>query len=181
MRRPRGVSVAEALVTSFALLLALGMVATLANEYTRAMSFSAEKDRVMYASRTVLDVLRGDLEASFDPIDLSNPGQPRFRMVNQGKTPEERYEPTDEASTFLWKPDAAPLVQDVAYRLDGDVLYRAVVGGGEVRVATGLQGFSVTAGPPTSFSYQVELTFMEPNRKLRKVYSTVCRKVGTDP
>lgn len=168
-------------MTSFALLLALGMVAALANEYTRAMAFSAEKDRVMYASRTALDILRSDLEASFDPIDLSNPSHPRFRMVNHAKPEVERYLYTNEDLGIAWNPHAANLVQDIEYRLDGDVLYRAVVGASEVRVATGLQGFAVTAGPPTSFSYNVELTFMEANRKLRKVYSTVCRKVGTDP
>ena len=166
-------SLAEALVTSFAMLLALSLVASLASEYHRAMSFSAEKDKVMVAARTVLESLRGDLEAAFS-VDLTTPDHPILQRVNQDVLPELRI---GAPMAVPWTPHATAWLQDVDYRLEDERVLRR--SGEEYVVATGLRGLKVEPVEPGLIS--VELSFMEANQRVRTVRSLVLRRVGMEP
>lgn len=173
-------SLAEALVTSFCLLLALSMVATLGEEYARAMAFSAEKDKVMVGARTVFESLRGDIEAAFE-LDTSAADNPVLKRLRQDLPPAGRLglTPTNPPGILRWQPWNFAWEQRVDYRLQGETIIRRA--GQEYSVATGLRGFSVTQNSSEPGAVWVVLTFMEANQRVRTVRSLIVRRVGQEP
>jgi len=168
-------SLAEALATSFMLILALSLVASLANEYARAMSFSAEKDKVLAGARLVLDFLRRDIEAA-NAMALVNPGNPVFTRTRQNLTDLVRLETPVNPR---WQPYAPGFQQTVDYRVDNQRVLRRSSPGGDFVVASGVWGLSVTETQPGLV--QVTVSFMDANRVQRSISSKFLRRVGMEP
>lgn len=167
-------SLAEALATSFMLLLVLSLVASLANEYARAMSFSAEKDKVLAGARVVLDCLRRDIEAA-NIMDLSNQMLPIFFRTRQDLTDAQRL----GLAMNPWRPDAPAFQQKIEYRVDNQRMLRQSTPGGEFVVASGVWGLSVTE--IQDGVVQATVSFMDANRVQRSVSSRYLRRVGMEP
>lgn len=176
----RGMSLAEALVTSFCLLLALSMVAALGQEYTRAMAFSAEKDKVLAGARTVFDTLRGDVEAAYE-LNTSAPDKPVLKRIRHDLAPAFRLgaTPVNPPGLTAWQPWSPAWEQQVDYRLQGETIIRRA--GQEYSVATGLSGFSVTENSADPGGVWVVLTFLEANQRVRTLRSLIVRRVGQEP
>ncbi|MEW6282916.1 MAG: hypothetical protein AB1758_30165 [Candidatus Eremiobacterota bacterium] len=158
MRR-RGLSLAEALISTFLLMTVLAVVALLANQYSRVVRSSHHKSVGRQVALSLLTI-RSDLEAGVEVVTPTLGGGPsdlRFFRVDTGDP--DRFpatiEPTPDPGPDPWLPTDPSYLTDVVYTLqNGDLIRELDPPGGDASVvASEVNDFSARSVGPD----QIEL------------------------
>lgn len=151
--RPRGMSLAEALVTLLLVSIVFGIVATLAREYASLLKVSSARERALAACNEALDKVAGEVEGAVavltpDPEQTGDYVEELvFRRVDpsaDGRLPATPLPPT---SSVVWKPYDERYLLEVRYSHSGGTLVREATNLGTEQtwrqtVTGGLTGFS---------------------------------------
>lgn len=149
MRR-RGLSLYEALVSIFMVLLALSILAQMFRNYSNAARTAAGKSRTLVGAQIVLDRIRNELREAVvidAPAAVGSPAtQITFHKIDPAQASTRLPSPSPAPPPANWKPSDSTYLCQVRYYLQGSTLLR------EAKPADGSTATSVLLEEVTEMS-----------------------------